>query len=275
MVKNLFRNGATFLFKKQNTILSAAVILMITYAGSMVLGILRERILISNFYFCCKESLDAYYAAFRLPDMIFQLVVIGALSAAFLPVFSEQLVKDEKVAYKISSSLVNLLLLIYLLLAGVIFVFANQISGLITGGFSLDQIELMASLTRIMLFAQGFFLVSNFLTAIIQSHQRFIVPAVAPLLYNLGIIFSVLLFGPQIGIWSAAIGVVVGAFFHLLIQIPLAVKLGFSYEPIFDFHLPGVKEIFRLMLPRTLGLAVIRLKERFRFFWRLACLPVL
>jgi len=246
--------------------LSAAAVLMITYAASMVLGILRERILVSHFYFCCKNSLDAYYAAFRLPDMIFQLVVIGALSAAFIPVFSEQLIKDESIAYKISSSLVNILLLVYLVLALIIFLFAKDISGLITGQFSPSQIELMSNLTRLMLFAQGFFLISNFLTAIIQSHQRFIIPAIAPLLYNLGIILSVIFLSPFLGIWSAAIGVVLGALFHLLIQIPLALELGFTWKFSFDWKLPGVKEVFRLMLPRTLGLAIYQIDATVSLF---------
>lgn len=272
MVRNFFKNGTNILFRKQSNILSAAVILMITYAASMVLGILRERILVSRFYFCCRESLDAYYAAFRLPDMIFQLVVIGALSAAFIPVFSEQLGRDEQKAYQISSSLINILLVFYLVLAIVIFIFAQNISKAITGQFSLFQIKLMANLTRIMLFAQAFFLISNFLTAILQSHQSFIIPAIAPLLYNLGIILAVWFFSPIWGIWAAAFGVVLGAFFHLLVQIPLAVRLGFSYKPIFNYRLPEVKEIFRLMIPRTIGLAVYQVEATVAIFLA-TCLP--
>lgn len=266
MLKKLFERGVGFLFRKQESVLSAAVVLMFTYAGSMVLGILRERVLVSNFYFCCSASLDAYYAAFRLPDMVFQLVVIGALSAAFIPVFSEQLVKDEKMAYRISSSVVNLLLLFYLFLAGLIFIFTPTFSFLITGGFTPDQIGLMSGLTRVMLFAQGFFLISSFFGAIIQSHQRFIIPAIAPLLYNLGIIISVTFLAPSMGIWSAAIGVVLGSFLHLLIQIPQALKLGFSYRLSFDIKLSGVKEIFHLMLPRTLGLAVYQIQATVAVF---------
>jgi len=260
MVKNLLKNGTSFLFKKQNEILSAAIVLMITYAASMVLGILRERILVARYYFCCKELLDVYYAAFRLPDTIFQLVVIGALSASFIPVFGEQLVKDEKLAYRISSSLINVLLVIFLVLTGILFFFARSFSALIAGGFSASQIDLMASITRALFLAQGFFLVSNFLTAIIQSHQRFIVPAIAPLFYNLGIILTTVFLAPVLGIWAPVLGVIIGAFLHLAVQVPLAVKLGFSYQFVFDFRLPQVKEIFRLMVPRTIGLAVYQIQ---------------
>jgi len=259
VLKNLFN-------KRQENIFSAAVVLMITYGVSMLLGILRERVLVSRFYFCCRESLDAYYAAFRLPDIIFQLVVVGALSAAFIPVFSEQLVKNESYAYKISSSLLNILLAIYFLLAGFIFLFASDISGLITGHFSLSQIELMGNLTRLMLFAQMFFLVSNFLTGVIQSHQRFIIPAIAPILYNLGIILSVLFFHSSLGIWSAAFGVILGAIFHLFIQIPLVFELGFNYQFYLDWKLPEVRKIFRLMLPRILGMAVYQIEATVNLF---------
>jgi len=266
MMKNFFRNGSYFLFKKQGNLLSAALILMVTYAGSMVLGILRERVLVSYFYSCCKESLDVYYAAFRLPDMIFQLVVIGALSAAFIPVFSEELIKNESLAYKISSSVLSVLLLVYLFLGGLVFIFARQISDLITGGFTPSQIGLMVNLTRLMLIAQGFFIISNFLTAIIQVHQRFIIPAIAPLLYNLGIIIITIIFAPILGILAPAVGVIFGAFFHLLIQVPLSIKLGFSYKPIFDYKIQQVREVFRLMLPRTLGLAVYQLEATVAVF---------
>ena len=266
MFKNLFIRGARFLFHRQSSVLSAAVILMITYAGSMVLGILRERVLVAHFYSCCSSSLDAYIAAFRLPDMIFQLVVLGALSAAFIPVFSEQLVKDEKLAYRISSAVVTILVVFYLFLAGIIFIFTEKFSLLITGGFTREQIHLMSGLTRIMLFAQGFFLISDFLSAIIQSHRRFIIPAVAPLLYNLGIIAGVVFLAPIMGLWSAAVGVVIGAFLHLLVQVPLVFRLGFSYRFSLDYRLAGVKEIFRLMLPRSLGLAIYQVEATVAVF---------
>jgi putative peptidoglycan lipid II flippase len=267
MVRNFINKSKDLLFKKQGGILSAATVLMVTYTTSMALGILRERVLVANYYHCCRELLDVYYAAFRLPDMAFQLIVIGALSASFLPVFSQLLAKDEDLAYQVSSSLINILLFLYLILAGIIFVFAKQFSALITGGFTLAQIELMASLTRTMLLAQGFFLISNFLTAILQSHQRFIVSALAPLFYNLGIILATVLLAPLLGIWAPTIGVVVGAFFHLIIQVPLAIKLGFVYHLILNFKLPQVKEIFRLMIPRTLGLAIYQLEATMAVFF--------
>lgn len=266
MVKKFFDEGKKLFFRRQESIFSAAFVLMVTYAASMLLGILRERVLVANFYSCCKEQLDVYYAAFRLPDMVFQLVVIGAISASFIPVFSGSLVKDEKLAYRISSSIINMMFFVYLALAGIIFLSSFQLSALIARGFSPAQIDLMARLTRLMLVAQGVFLVSNFFTAIIQSHQRFIIPALSPLVYNLGIILTTVLLAPYWGIWAPTAGVVLGSLLHLFIQFPLALKLGFSYSFVFDRKLPQVREVFRLMIPKTLGLAIYQIEATMAVF---------
>ena len=233
----------------------------------MILGILRERLLVTKFFACCRPSLDVYYAAFRLPDMLFQLVAIGALSAAFIPVFNDYLEHNQKNAYRFSSSVINHLILFFLILASLIFVFSQPLSETITGSFDQNQIYLMAKMTRVMLLAQILFLVSNFLSAVIQSHQRFLVPALSPVAYNLGIIFAIFFLTPISGIWAPVLGVVFGAFLHLLIQIPLILKLGFSYAPILDRKkIAGVTEVFRLMLPRTLALAVYQIEATMAVF---------
>jgi len=232
----------------------------------MFLGLLRERLLVARFYSCCRYSLDAYFAAFRLPDMVFQLVVIGALSAAFIPVFSEKLQENEKEAYRLASALINLLLAFFLIVGIFIFIFAHPFSGMITGNFSPEQISLMANMTRLMLFAQLFFLVSNFFAAMIQSHQRFLLPALSPIVYNLGIIVSVFFFSSRFGIWSAAYGVLFGSILHLLIQVPLVIKLGFRYSLIFDVFSPGVRKVAKLMVPRTLALAISQIEATVSLF---------
>jgi len=265
-VKNFWLNGRNLLTRRQSSILSAAFVIAVTYGFSMLLGILRERLLVARFYACCRQQLDVYYAAFRLPDMIFQLVVIGALAAAFIPVFSEKLSKDEEGAYRLASSLINLLLIFFLILGLIIFVAARPFSALITGNFTLWQIDLMAQMTQVMLLAQIFFLISNFLSAIVQSHQRFLLPALSPVVYNLGIILSIFLLSGPLGIWAATVGVLIGAFFHFLIQIPLAVKLGFRYSFVFDWQDSGVKRVIRLMFPRTLALAASQVEATVSLF---------
>lgn len=257
MVVNFFRNGKVLFLRRQSSILSAAAVITSAYGLSMLLGILRDRLLVARFYACCRTDLDSYWAAFRLPDFVFQLLVVGALSAAFIPVFSEYLEKNKKEAYRVSSSVVNIVFSAFLVVSCLIFIFARPLSSAITGGFTKAQLDLMVSLTRILILAQFFFLVSNFLTGIIQSHQRFLVPALSPVVYNLGIISGILFLSPLVGIYGPALGVVLGAVFHLLIQIPLALRLGFTYRPLtFNFRHPGVREIGRLMAPRVLSLAI-------------------
>ncbi|PJE67337.1 murein biosynthesis integral membrane protein MurJ [Candidatus Shapirobacteria bacterium CG10_big_fil_rev_8_21_14_0_10_40_9] len=261
MVRNIFKNGKIIFLRRQTNILSAAFVIMVTVLVSGLLGLFRDRLLAGRFFGGGEWQLDVYFAAFRLPDMIFQLLVIGALSAAFIPVFSEYLEKNKNEAYQVASSIINIVLTFFILFGLLIFIFAPQLCRLIAPSFSPEKIALMSSLTRLMLFAQVFFCISNFLTGIIQSNQRFLVPALAPVAYNLGIIFGIIALTPTFGIYGPTLGVVIGALLHFLVQIPLALKLGFSYLPLsWEFSHPGVKEIVRLMLPRTLALAVSQIE---------------
>jgi len=265
-IKTFLRSSKDIFTRRQSSILSAAVVIAVTYGLSMVLGILRERLIVARFYACCRQQLDVYYAAFRLPDMVFQLIVLGALSAAFIPVFSEKLAQDEKSAYRLASSLINLLLVFFLFVALIIFWAARPFSALITGNFTAWQIDLMAQMTRVMLVAQVFFLISNFFSAIVQSHQRFLLPALSPVVYNLGIIACVAFWGSSWGVWAATIGVLVGALGHLLIQVTLVFRLGFRYSFSFDWQHSGVKRVLKLMFPRTLALAASQLEATVSLF---------
>jgi putative peptidoglycan lipid II flippase len=256
-----------FTTQRQNSILSASIVLAITFGLSAILGFLRSRFLYSQFFACCVTQLDAYNAAFRLPDLIFKLLVTGALSASFIPVFSSYLHKDEKQAYRMASTIVNLLLILFSIAALVILIFARPFSGLIASGFSPEQINLMVDLSRILLIAQLFFLISNFITGILQVHQAFIIPAFSPIVYNLFIILSIFTLAPSFGIYGVTYGAVIGAFFHLAIQVPIAKKFGFRYSPSLDLSLKGVREVFRLMLPRSLSLGLGEIENTVTLFF--------
>ncbi len=259
-MREIFKNSTQLLFRRQNNILSAAFVLMFAIGLSSLLGIFRDRLLYSHFYACCSRDLDAYLAAFRIPDMIFQLVVTGAISSAFIPVFSGLLDKDKKEANLVASSFINLLGIVFLFISVFVFIFARPLSETITAAFNPHQEEVMTMLTRLMLVAQLFFLLSNFMTAIIQTHNRFLLPALSPLFYNLSIIGGIYLLSSRLGIFAPAVGVVVGALLHFLIQLPLVLKLGFRYQPIIQWHLKGVRSITKLMLPRTISLAVTQIE---------------
>ena len=240
------------LFKKQTTILSAAGVLMFIGLASRILGLLRDRVLA---HFFTPQNLDVYFAAARTPSLIFDLVLAGAISTAFIPVFSEYLSRDEKEkGFAVASTLISLSLVFFLVLAGFYFIFAEKISALIAPGFAPDQILLMSKLTRVMLLAQVFFILASFLTGVAQSFQRFIIPAISLTLYNIGIIWGTALLAPKFGLYGPAMGMVVGALLYFLVQLPLLKNIGFRPSWNLDYKNPGVKRVVKLMAPRMLAL---------------------
>ncbi len=249
------------LFKKTNSVLSAAAVLMTAVLISRLLGLLRDRFLAAYFFdHGSAGQLDVYFAAFRLPDMVFQLLVVGALSAAFIPVFTRYLLKDKTEAWHVASTVISLGMIGFLVLAGAIFFLAEPLSRLIAPSFSAAELQLMTLITRWLLLAQLSFLVSNFFTGILQSQQHFIIPALSPIVYNLGIILGIWLLSSSLGIFGPVAGVILGALLHLLVQLPLLKATGFRFSWSFDWRHPGVRRIGRLMLPRTLALAVSQIE---------------
>lgn len=260
----LLTNNAKWLEKQQTTILSAALIIGGANIISSVAGLIRERLLISYFFDtpASRLSLEAFQVAFQIPDALFQLLVLGALSAAFIPVFTKLKKVDSKTAFHTASIIMNVVLLVFIAVSAVIFVFAEPLTVLRTGaGFTADQLHVAVHLTRIMLFAQMFFAISNFFSGILQSYQRFIIPAIAPIIYNIGIIIGVALFSHQFGIYAAGFGVILGAILHMLVQLPFAFALGFRFTLSFNINYPGVKKLFSLMPPRFASYAISELQN--------------
>lgn len=267
MFKNLsriFLDNAKWLEQQQRSILSAALIITVANVLSSVSGLIRERLLIS-YFFGSAESQKAYEAlqvAFQIPDSLFQLIVLGAVSAAFIPTFAALKKKSEAEAYHVASAVMTLTVLVFGLAAAVVFIFAEPITQFRTGtAFTPEQLQIVVNLTRVMLFSQFFFAISNFLTGILQSYQRFIVPAMAPVLYNLGIMAGVVLFSSQFGIYSAGCGVVMGALLHMLVQLPLVRKLGFRWRFTLDWRNAAVKRILMLMPPRLMTVGIVELQD--------------
>jgi putative peptidoglycan lipid II flippase len=259
MFKRLVQNGKQLISRENNSILSAAIVIMAATLISALLGVLRTRLLIS-YFFADKAVVDVFWAAFRLPDMVFQIFIVGALSSAFIPIFSKHHEKSgEKEASYIASTMINYVVGGMIVLVIGIIIWAEPLSRLIAGGFDNEQIALMVKLTRVMAVAQLLFGFSSFLTGIIQSHKRFLIPALSPILYNLGIIIGTVVFSQSLGIVGPALGVVLGAFLHLIVQIPLSRSLGFRYTLNFKMH-PAVREMGTLMFPRVLTLSLIQIE---------------
>lgn len=256
MVKNLF----SLLYSRQTSILSAASVIMATLMLSKILGLVRDRLLAHVFL---PEKIDIFWAAFRLPDLIFQIVILGALSVAFIPVFTEHLEnKGKEDALEMARAVLNVSLAIFIVITVLIYIFAQPIiANFIAPGFSPERQAQTISLTRVILFGQVILVFGSFFIGIAQSFQRFIIPALAPVFYNLGIILGIVFLSKNFGVTGAAYGVVVGAFLHAAIQLPFIWSMGFKFKWPLKFFNPGVKEIMRLMSVRTIGLAAEQINE--------------
>lgn len=252
---NIFQKGLSFLLRKQNNILSAAAVLATTIIISQILGLIRQRLLVS--IFGASNTLGIYLASSKLPDFLFQILIAGALSSAFIPVFSEYLGKKKyEEASRLGSSLLLIGLCFFLVLGLILFIFSEKFSMLIAPGFTASQIELMAYLTRIIIFGELLFIIGSFFAAVLQCYNHFFIPGIASAFYNLGIIIGIKLLSPVVGISSAAFGVVLGSLIFVLIQFPLVRRVGFSFRPSLSFRTKGVFDVIRLMVPRTLSIGV-------------------
>jgi len=251
----------------------AAGTIMLAFALSNIIGLFRQ-ILISR-AFGTDKAIDAFYAASTYPDLIFSLVAGGALASAFIPTFTGLLAKDERAsAWKLASSITNLILVILSALSIVSAVFAPQIIRYILApDFSADQQTLAASLLRILLITPAIFGISGLTMGILNAHQRFLLPALAPSMYWLGMIFGLIFLVPSMGVYGLAWGAALGAAFHLGVQIPDLLKLRplrpADTSPIasrwgrlgggLGLDNASVREVGRLMGPRLLGVAVVQL----------------
>ena len=242
-----------FLNSKSKTIFSAAFILAVAALASRILGLIRDRLLAGQFG--AGDELDIYYTAFRLPDLVFSILIMGAISSAFIPVFAQYFRKNKKEAWRLVSGVLNLASLSLIVVAGILVVFAPFIISLIAPGFSGDKRVMTILLTRVMFLSPIILGISSILSGVLQYFHRFLIYSLAPILYNVGIIIGILVFVPALGLIGLAWGVVLGAFLHMLIQLPSTIYSGFSWRPVLDIYNKGVHRIIKLMIPRAIGLA--------------------
>jgi putative peptidoglycan lipid II flippase len=200
-------------------------------------------------------ELDTFFAAFRLPDLIFQLVAAGALSSALIPVMAALLADgEESHAWRVVSTIVNLMLIALIALAIGIFLLAPLVMNVIAPGFGPVQLETSVELTRTMLLSPIFLALGAVATSVLNSGGRFAASALAPIVYNLVIIGAAFLLVPSFGVEGLAIGVVLGSLGHLLVQLRPLARLGFRYTPRIDGHDPHARKALLLMAPRAIGL---------------------
>ncbi len=244
--------------KLATTVMGGAVLITFFTVISKLLGLVRDRLLAS--YFGAGSLLDSYYTAFKLPDLVFNTLVLGALAAAFIPVFTKIWQEDQVKAMKLSNTVLNYLLVILVVLSVIIYWLAPKLVFLIAPGFNNQLLLQTITLTRIMLVSIIFFTASNVFGGILNSLRRFLTFSLAPVFYNLGIICGIIFFYHWWGIRGLAWGVVFGSFLHFIIQLVEVLKSGWHYQWTWQVF-PEVKKVFKLMIPRTLGLVAGQINQ--------------
>jgi len=242
----------------------AAGVVTLAFVISNLTGLVRQ-ILVAD-AFGTSSAMEAFNAANRISETLFNLVAGGALGSAFIPTFTSLLAKENrKKAWRLASSITNLVLIVLTLTAALAAIFAPQVVRYILApGFAVDPAKeaLTITLTRMMLPSAVLFGLSGLVMGILNSNQKFFIPALTPSMYQIGMIFGVTVLTPRIGIYGLAWGVIIGAALHLVLQLPLLFKQGGRYVFSLGLKSPDVREVARLMGPRLLGVAVVQLN-----FW--------
>lgn len=274
---------------------TAVMIVAVGYLGSRLLGIVRTAVIANEFG--TSPELSAYWVAFRLPDLVFQMLAGATLASAFVPVFARHFTRQSPDrAWQLASSVLNLLAIATLAFALIAILLAPLIVPLMAPGLGDETGQeghlqgLAVELTQMMLISPVFFSVGAMLMAILNARHSFFLSALAPMLYNVGIIFGALVLSGPWGIHGLALGVVIGSAMHLLIQLPGLVRIGMRYSFKATWRDEGVREVGRLMLPRTIGLGAAQLNlvitvffasrlgdqtiSALNYAWTLAVLPL-
>ncbi len=251
----------------------SALIVAIFFGLEKVLGFVRQIIIARQFGL--SPALDAFNAANNFPDLLFALISGGALAIAFIPVLSETIQKqDRQAAWDLFSRIANLMFLITGGIALVLAIFAGPIvQRVVTPGFSVDQQQLVTNIMRLDLIATMIFSLGGLVIAGLQANQHFLLPAMAPSMYDIGMLFGVIILAPEtgyqigpitlpafgMGVYGLAYGSIIGALMFLLIQLPGLVMYKFHWTPAIDLHHPGVRKVLALMGPRVLTVMFIQI----------------
>jgi putative peptidoglycan lipid II flippase len=245
---------------KQDNIKRATFYVMIILAFSRILGFVRE-MLIAKVYGRGLYT-DAFFAAFSIPDFMYDLLVAGALSSGFMPVFTSYLAKDdEDGAWKAANTFITVAIIFILIFNLFGITFTKGLVPLVAFGSLKDPVKyaLTVKLTRIMFSAVTFTVLAGLCKGILESYKRFTTPALGPVLYNVGFILGGLLLGKQLGIYGLAIGVIVGAMMNLGVQLPEFFRVGSRFNFSLETKNEGYKKMLVLMGPALLALAVNRI----------------
>jgi putative peptidoglycan lipid II flippase len=245
--------------RRQMSLVRSAGIVAGSFVVSRILGLVREIVLARQFG--TSEAFSAYVSAFRIPDLLFLVIMAGAFGSAFIPVFSAFLGDGEdEAAWRLASVVLNISGVLVILAAAVAWVFAPEVVRYVVAPEASSAArQITVDCMRILLLSPVFLGFGIAAKGILEGQDLFTLPALAPIVYNAATIVGAILLGPHIGVYGVAIGVVAGAIGFLLLEIPGLIRSGMRYSISFDPRVPGVKEVARLLVPRLIGQAAFQL----------------
>lgn len=237
----------------------SAVLIGVLFLVSRVLGLLREIILANRFG--TSSDYDAYVSAFRIPDLLFLVVMSGAFGAAFIPVFGGFLARNEKdKADRLASAVITWTALITVLLGAITFVFASPLMRYVVApDLPPDAMDLAIKTMRMLLMSPLLLGMGIAAKGILETHLQFTLPALAPVVYNLSIVLAAIFLAPRFGIEGVTVGVLIGAALHVGIQIPGVIRTGLRFRPTLSWQVAGLSEVGILLLPRVIGQAAFQI----------------
>ncbi|NBD35652.1 MAG: murein biosynthesis integral membrane protein MurJ [Chloroflexi bacterium] len=246
--------------KSQQRVARAAVLVMVAFAVSRVLGLVRQ--VVFSHYFGTGPEMDAYVAAQRIPEMLFLVIAGGALGAAFIPTFTARLTEgDARAAWRLASSLINLLLVVLVPLSLLVILIAPWLVQTLVAPALPPPVQVRTVLLmRVMLLSTVIFGVSGIVMGALNAHQHFLLPALAPIFYNIALIAGAVIGGTTAaGMLGPAVAMVVGAVIHLGVQVPGLIRYRARYTPVLGLANADVRTVGRLMAPRVLGVAAVQI----------------
>jgi len=244
----------------QRQVARAAALVMVAFAASRLLGLVRQ--MVFGAYFGTGPEMDAYVAAVRIPDAIFLVVAGGALGSAFIPLFTGRLARNETgAAWRLASAIMTILVVVLVPISVASMILAPWLVRVfVAPGLAPEVQARTVELMRVMLISPTIFGVSGIVMGVLNAHQHFLLPALAPIVYNIGLIVGGIVGGlTPAGAMGPAIGMVAGAAGHFAVQLPGLVRYGARLRPTLDRGDPGVREVGLLIAPRVLGMAAAQI----------------
>jgi len=256
MMMRIITKGQDILYKSQESIFSAAMVIALSASLSSVLGLIKVRLI--NTYFTSDIS-GLFFIADQIPSFILNVLIVGAMSSSFLPIFTGFLEKKkESEAWEMASILMNISFIGLTILFLIIFFLPTQILSLLpfSKNITAGELSTLVGLLRVMIIPQFFLMIGSFFTSILQSYKKFLIPSLSLVIYNIGVIAFMVLFHNRFRIFSPALGMGFGAFLSIMFQIPFIRKTGFRFKFKIDLKNESVRKVYKLFAPRTIGLVV-------------------